>query len=537
MIFKQKAVALCRVSTSKQRIFGNSLDAQETRIIKAAELLEVLLSDDHIWRKDISSRKGKNLNRKDVKEIFAACKQDKSIKYFIVDEPDRFMRSIEEFYWWKVEFKRIGVRLVFAHKPLVNDDDQNHIFDELIDVYRAESSNQERSRKANDKMQSRIDLGYYPGYCHTGYVKSDTKGIHVAIEPQFSLLQEAYRDVASGKKNLREALEWLASAGFRLKNGKKLDMNSFKRILKEPYYYGAVKMGNFTQNEKGLHRAMVSKEEFDVASRIAKGQKARFTVNRHNPEFPMNGLLCEECFIEQDNLSGKFTGYEHHNGKKEGSRKYYKRYRCRSCGKAFKQDELHKRIADYLAPVRLTPEAKEELVGSLRRAWSEIEQDSLADITRLRTRLAQANEQKLRLIMSLADNPELKADMQEAIALKKEEISIIEDELLKAQDIETDFTEFVEFSLSFVDNLKANWWTLDYEDRLRCEQLLFPQLLRVNEKRKVSTPEITAIYRYKVSKKTPVSALNAISGGRYRNKFTPMLQELLRWRTIIPGTY
>ncbi len=513
MISKQKAVALCRVSTSKQRIFGNSLDAQEARIVKAAELLEVLLPDNYIWRMDISSKKGKNIKRKDLKEIRELCRKDKSIKYFIVDEPDRFMRSIKEFYWWKVEFEQIGVELRFAHKPLASDNDQHHVFDELIDVYRAESSNHERTTKANEKMQSRIDLGYYPGYCHTGYMKSDVKGIHVPSEPQFSLLQEAYRDVASGKKSLREALTWLASAGFKLKNGKRLDMMQFKRILKEPYYYGAVKMGDFQQNEKGLHKAMINKEEFEIASKIAKGQKARFTVNRHNPEFPMNGLLCEECFISNKRSDGKFTGYKHHNGKKESSRKYYKRYRCRSCGNPFTQEELHKRVSDYLAPVRLAPEVREELIHSLRKAWAEIEQDSIAEITRLRTRLTHANEQKMRLVISLADNPENKADTQEAIVLKKEEIGIIEDELTKAQDIESDFNEFVEFSLGFVDNLKANWWSLDHEDRLRCEELLFPQFLRIDKNKKVSTPEISYIYRYKPSKKTPVGALNAISGG------------------------
>ena len=170
-------------------------------------------------------------------------------------------------------------------------------------------------------------------------------------------------------------------------------------------------------------------------------------------------------------------------------------------------------ITRYLEPVKLSSEARTQLISSLRMAWAEIEQDSLAEITRLRSRLSFANDQKLRLVMSLADNPELKADMQEAINLKKEEIGIIEGELVKAEDLESDFNEFVEFSLDFVDNLKANWWTLDHEDRLRCEQLLFPQLLRINNKRKVSTPEISAIYRYEVMKKTPAGALNTISGG------------------------
>ena len=105
------AVALCRVSTSKQRLYGNSLEAQEVRITKAAELLGADLHDSRIWRLDVSSKKGKNLKRKDILQIFDTCKKDKQIRFFIIDEPDRFMRSIDEYYWWKVEFKKINVQL------------------------------------------------------------------------------------------------------------------------------------------------------------------------------------------------------------------------------------------------------------------------------------------------------------------------------------------------------------------------------------------------------------------------------------------
>jgi hypothetical protein len=103
--------------------------------------------------------------------------------------------------------------------------------------------------------------------------------------------------------------------------------------------------------------------------------------------------------------------------------------------------------------------------------------------------------------------------LNEAITLKKAEIDIIEGELDKSQDIEADFNEFAAFALEFVDNLKQRWWELDHEDRGRCELLLFPQYLRVNQKRKVSTLEISTIYRYELSKKTPVGALNGNTGG------------------------
>lgn len=508
-----KAVALCRVSTSKQRIYGNSLDAQEKRILEASNTLNVLLPDEYIWRKDVSSRKGKNLNRKDIREIFATCKNDRKIKYFIVDEPDRFMRSIEEYYWWKVEFKRIGVSLVFAHKPLATDNDQNHIFDELIDVYRAESSNQERSRKANDKMQARIDDGYYPGFCRTGYTTSDIKGLHIPREPEFTLLQSAYRDVVYGRKTIPEAVRWLTDSGFRLRSSKRIDTSKFKRILKEPYYYGAVSMGKFTLNEHGRHQPMVTKEEWEIANRIARGVKAKFTVNRHNPLFPLNGLLCQECYFGADNKKGKFTGYEHSNGKRGGANKRYRRYHCRNCGKSFLRDDLHADIGAFVDNVKLDEAHKQQLKVSLRKAWAEIEQEALDKIRRLKAKLELTEAQKTNLIMSLAENPELKDDLREVIAIKKEEISSIASELDNAQDIEADFNEFVEFALDFVDNLKANWWELDHEDRLRCEQLIFPQYLRINEKRKVSTPEISAIYRYGAKQKDLASSQVVLSGG------------------------
>ncbi len=508
---KLKAVAQCRVSTSKQRLEGTSLEAQERYIYECADYFGAEIVK--IWSLDVSSRKGKNLARKDLKEIFEYCKKHK-VQYYILDEVDRFMRSVEEYYWSKVEFKKIGVSLAYAKMPeITHADNPMTVFKEMVSIFQAEASNHERITKTNDKMQSRINEGYYPGYCHTGYTKSDVRGLHVPKQPEFSLLQEAITNLANGTTTLQSSLKWLDRNGFTKKNGGKLDMTRFKQILQEPYYYGAVSMRNFKQYEQGLHQAMITKEQFDVVARIARGQKAKFTVDRHNPDFPLNGLLCEDCYIDHTVAAGKFTGYQNHNGKRKHDIVYYRRYHCRNCGMSFTRNVLHKMTADYLAPIKLDPTVRVELLHSLRRAWADIERSSLNEVNRLQTRLQQANEQRLKLVTALAMNPELTADLNEAIKLKKTEIDIIEGELDKSQDIEADFNEFAAFALDFVDNLKEHWWQLDHDDRGRCELLLFPQFLRVNHKRKVSTPEISAIYRYEPTKKTPIGALNGTNGG------------------------
>ena len=94
--------------------------------------------------------------------MYDFCKANRRVKYLIVDECDRFMRSIGEYYWWRVEFERIGVQLRHANRPDADPAEDIAVFDELIDVYRAESSNAERINKTVPKMMARIALGYYP---------------------------------------------------------------------------------------------------------------------------------------------------------------------------------------------------------------------------------------------------------------------------------------------------------------------------------------------------------------------------------------
>lgn len=94
---KNQAIALCRVSTKKQRLEGSSLEAQEVRVNECAAYLEAEIMK--FWSLDTSSRKGKNIARKDLHQMFQYCKSHRKIKYIIVDEADRFMRALQDAFW------------------------------------------------------------------------------------------------------------------------------------------------------------------------------------------------------------------------------------------------------------------------------------------------------------------------------------------------------------------------------------------------------------------------------------------------------
>ena len=61
-------------------------------------------------------------------------------------------------------------------------------------------------------------------------------------------------------------------------------------------------------------------------------------------------------------------------------------------------------------------------------------------------------------------------------------------------DNEKDFVEFAEFAIDFTENLKDNWWSLNWENRVKCKQLLFPAKILVSKSKNVHTPKISSIY-------------------------------------------
>lgn len=508
---KYKAVALCRVSTSKQRIEGSSLEAQEVRVYDAAAYLEAEIV--RLWSLDTSSKKGVNLKRKDLQEMLIFCKQNKAVRYLIVDEVDRFMRSIAEYYWYKVEFQQLGVEIRFASKPELSGEDQRAVFDEMIDIYRAESSNIERSTKTTDKMKAKIALGYYPGHPHIAYMKSETKGFHVPQEPNWSLLRGAMRKILYSAFTLHEALKWLNKNGFQYGNDG-LDMDRFKKVLMEPYYAGIVKMSNWDViNEHGLHEAMITIQEYEQLYRIVSGKGKKFTIRKENPDFPISNVgMCENC-AEVYSSRAMLVGYKHNNGKDGNSRKYYERYRCRVCNKAILKDNVHNGFDGFLSGVEFIEPKVQDLSKDLKRAWKDEVQDNTQTIARLKQKLELLSDDKDKLVRAIATRPELAEDFQDSLVKLKQEISSIEQSIVEAEDTDKDFEEFVDFALGFVTDMKDEFWALEREDKQRCKEIIFPGEFLVSRSGKVSTQELSKLFRYSDTKKEPQKALVYSNGG------------------------
>ena len=497
-----KAIALCRVSTVKQGIEGTSLEAQEQRVYDAAAHFDSEIV--RFWGIKQSSRKGKNYQRKDLLEMLSVAKSDKKIKYIIVDEPDRFMREFDVYYYWKVVFReQAGAKLVYAKKPhLADEDNMMTLMEEMMDVFRAEASNQERITKTTSNMQARVKLGYFPGVTKAGYQKTNIKGLFEPREPEWGMLREAFMRVLAGT-SIKEAVAELNDRGYRTVKGNLADSFNFKKLMRDPYYAGIIAMSNWEINPNGLHKPMVTVEQHEQLKALADGAVYK-PRKKFNEEFRLSNIMeCTDCLEEHAAGHPRIVGFNHSNGKKGNSRKTYKRYKCRSCGSMVLQEILHTELSNNLLQLRLSEEKKNEFIAALRAVW---EQDTSVVASRskaLQGRLEQLQEDRKRAIRSALNTTFSEADVQAVLSDIDSDITDIEAELNELNNIERDFVEFVDFSFDFIEDLRERFWHLDAEHLGWCKQLLFPEGFSVSRDKKVYTPKVSDFYRLISTQKDP----------------------------------
>ena len=530
-----QAIALCRVSTKGQLLDGN-LEPQEERIIRAAAVLNVKIVQ--WWKLAVSSRKGKNLQRKDILEMYDYCKANHRVKYLIADEVDRFMRSISEYYYWKVMFQNIGVELRHANRPDADPTEDRAVFDELIDVYRAESSNNERIHKTPEKMMAKIRLGYYPSNPHSGYKKSDTPGLHVRDEPNWSAIRDTFKDMLVGASTVTEGLKLLHERGFRTKDygpkskgGKQIDMFRWKELMCDPYFCGVVRMKDWpVVNDNGLHEKMITKEEHRLLVDLAHNQGKRFIVNRNNPRFLLsNEVECQPC-KDKGEPYPRIVGSNQNNGRKGAKRRYYERYWCRTCSKGITRQDLHEQVDGLINSMRITQEQTEQLKAHLAKLWSESEKVRINEMVTAERQLLQLKKKKNELVLNLDMKSNFRKDMEEAIDEVKKQISIIELTLAQSKDYDHDFNEFLSYSLDLIAGWTADFWNLDKDTMRRCKKVLFADGILLSESRNVYTTVKSSVYCLAKGKDVNVEVVNP-------EQLHPILAEVMRWRTVLGGDY
>ena len=505
MSIRNQAIALCRVSSFEQ-LKNNSLVTQKGNVLGAAEGLGVTIPKDGLWEGQVSSKKGVNYKRKDLIQMYEYCKKNPAVKYLIVQEVDRFMRSPDEQTYWYVRFwYERNVKIWFADKPELNEDTHIASLLRYMEGWKAGGSNEERISKSISGHITAINQGKWTFYPKPGYMRGRLKGVP-EIHPEKGLaLKEVLLDMCYGRLTSTQALKKLNSSVFMQDGHSLYKMDKFRKIATDPFYAGILEMHKQVKarNENGLHDPLITLEQhrklvqiFEGRSKTQKGPRTN-----GNPDFPLSNLVTCELCVNSSKIP-RYVGFNHGNGKSKTL--VYHKYRCRTCRRYLTREELHPKIEKHFKDNPMTDEGVNDLRKAIDIVWKQREAQAQQDIARISGRIVALREDiSTRAIAAIEpSNLAIKEEILANIERTKAEVSTLEGELSKiTEKADADKDRFLSFAFGFVNNMSNRFLEISQENRLRCKQTVFPAGFYLDAKNNVYTPEISPLYRLAATKK------------------------------------
>lgn len=500
------AITSCRVSSDEQ-LKNNSLKRQGEAVAEAAKRLDAFIPADGQWSGSVSSKRGNNIDRKDIRQMLDYCTSHPRVKYLIVDEPDRFMRSIDEAIFIEMQFRQKGVRVWYASDDSLNSDDMTAKLMKFMKYFVAEGSNEERQRKSINGQVKALQEGRYTFAPKPGYVKGTVSGVHEIDPVKGPALRKILIDVAYGRLSPSRGLVELNKGAFMSSGHSLYRMDKFRKIATDGYYAGIVEIDKQVKvrNVNGLHEPLISLEEHQMLVNIFSGKQKNQKGPRKNgnPLFPVsNKVTCDSC---KSATNGRFVGLELHNGKDSG--RLYRKYRCRSCKRYISSDIMHDEVRKQFSSLSMASEGYKAVLEALDAVWAREELQSKQDMQRLEQRIGNLKKSINSKALAAIDpsNAVIKDEIIAEVAKNKDTLTELEKQYESLQlSRQNDRGEFMEFAYQFIENIGDNFLNTDIvspENRDRCKQIIFPDGFYLNADNQVYTPRISELYRLAAKKK------------------------------------
>lgn len=497
------AIALCRVSTPEQ-LQNNSLNRQDEAVERCAKELGVEIIRK--WSGDVSTKRGKNLKRSDLKEMLTFCAKNKRVKYLLIDEPDRFMRSIDEAFYFEVEFSKHGVKVWYASDQELNSDNLMAKMYRFMKYFNAEGSNEERIGKSISGGQKSLREGRLPSHPKTAYKKGVSRGVHIPDEPIAKPFKQALKMIASHTVTPSDALKWLKTTEFG-KRYPKYKMDKFRAHACDPYYYGAVALkGKLNiRNEYGLHEPLITKTEHESILRAfdKNAKKQQGYRPDKDTKYPLtNKLTCVTCEVSEQRYprfsSAPISNGKTNHGKPRKNVSHYEKYRCRGCNRYIERAEIHDSFSELLDSVILPEPELSKLKVKLLSTFDTKHHEAKNEIARLQALNTDKQQSVDNQIVALADpsNSFIADEIRGVIEKLKAEIADNQEKIdLLGEQHESDLADFLEFALGFLGDKGRKFFNLSVAHKSWCTQMLFTGKIYVDKNGKVYTQNISPIFR------------------------------------------
>jgi len=311
----KNAILYRRVSTTDQKVFGNSLNAQQSSLKDFCNKNSINIIKE--FQEDYSA---KNFNRPEWKKLNLFAKKNKNnIDYMLVVDWDRFSRNTYEALGVINDFKKLDIE-VNSIERWINYNDPAQIMMQLMYLGMPEVDNKVRSQKVQMGMRQGLKEGRWNVKQPIGFIpgKDELGKPLMQLDPlKAPLIKDLFELFSTGLYSQNE---------LRLMNKfkpLKLSKSNLSRVLKNPLYYGKIKIPLIDIN-------VFQKVQYHLGLKSRYKQKPK---KLNNTLYLRGHLKCIKC---GNNLTG--------SGSKSKTGKIHHYYHCnprKGCNERFKIKDAH----------------------------------------------------------------------------------------------------------------------------------------------------------------------------------------------------
>lgn len=481
----KRAILYRRVSTTDQKIHGNSLNAQRSslRHFCNKELIIVLKE----FQEDYSA---KNFDRPEFNRLMEYAKKNKSkIDYLLIVNWDRFSRNAYEALGIINDFKKLDIE-INCIENWIDYDDPSQLFMQLMFLGLPEVDNRLRSQKIKTGIRQALKEGRWVHTQPMGYVSGKDEFGKPLMRPHpeiAPLIKELFHDFALGLYSQNQILKL---PKYKLL---KLSRSNLSRMLKQIAYAGKIRIPAFKDEIEevvdALHEPLVSMEIFNKTQlQLSNRSRYKQKAKKINDFLPLRGQLqCSQC-------GGNLTGSG--SKSKTGAIHYY--YHCnpkKGCGERFKVSIAHSALDNYFEGLKPKEEVCDLLELILQDKFENSESSKKNLLKKNETEIKKIKVKNRALLDRLLEGTIDNKTYTEAKLRFDKDIFELEREKSQLLKHNKDVMTFVQFGINLFKNLSIFFKKASVSTKQKILSSILSEKL-VFEKGKYRTPKLSKGFEF-----------------------------------------
>lgn len=463
-------IIYCRVSSLDQ-VNGTSLEGQKMACLEYATRNKVKVLKTFIEKGESATA----INRTELIKALDFCKTNKGkIQEFIVWKVDRFARNTTDHFALRASLSNYGTTLHSVTEP-IGSDPIGKMTETMLAGY-AQFENDLRKQRCEGGMQRKIKDGIRPWHPPLGYTHSKRLHDRRKTRPdepdseRFPLIQRGLKLYLKGEHNIKELTDVLREWGLRAYRGGPIFPQRVERILKDKFYAGILVDPWTKEEHRGLHKPMITLEEYHRIQVIKGGYSNRTTMPRTalHPDFPLRGFVACACGKKytaswRTGRSGRKYPYYHCNNSE-----------CEHYTHAVLKSDMEDAFFDILQEVAPKKKFLKLFKAIVLETWNDRNQtrkDQSQYARKEMERLVSRRERLVQMRINGDISQEEFSSLKEALDNQIGSLNLVEDEIEIGQE---EFESLFERVLQCLEELPYEWKrTPDVNKKQRLQRLVF----------------------------------------------------------------